>query len=93
MEDLKAILLPRVIAIDETEAQNFVQVFNRRMTEWKRWKRTEWQKRSAEDSFLLLRAGEYADSEDKLFSWETPTSMRNVDAECEARITTLYLQD
>lgn len=93
IENLRSVLLPRVRAIDVAEAENLERVLNKRASEWKRWKRTEWQKTSADDSFLLLRAGEYADAELKQYSWPIPTSMRNVDAECEAQITSLYLQE
>ena len=93
IENLKLILLPRVHAIDEAEVENFERVFEKRASEWNRWKRTVWEKKSADDSFLLLRAGSYADADNKLFSWSTPMSLRNVDAECKAQITTLYLQE
>lgn len=97
IESIKEILLPRVRKIDPAEEVNFEKVFNARASEWKRWQRTKWgeigQSTIASEYPLLRPAGSYATHEQKMLSWSTPTSMRNVDAECEAQITTLYLQD
>ena len=41
---------------------------------------------------LLTAAGSYLPSEDWRFTWATPMSMRNVDAECRAEITRGYLE-
>ena len=92
-EDLKTLLLPRVSAVDPAEVENFERVFDKRASEWRRWSRTVWEKKSADDSFLLRYAGDFADGDSRLLSWAVPTSMRNVDAECQAEITTLYLQE
>ncbi|MBW7881656.1 MAG: helicase [Caldilineaceae bacterium] len=91
IEGLKAILLPRVDVIDPSETENFVRVFEKRASEWARWKRTVWEMKSPDDDFLLRFAGDFADSGSRLLSWPVPTSMRNVDAECQAEITRLYL--
>jgi hypothetical protein len=91
--ELKTILIPRVEVIDPEERQRFEEVFDKRAAEWRRWQRTAWERRNADESFLLLRAGEYVEPENQLLSWQTPTSMRNVDAECEAQITSLYIQE
>ncbi len=93
ISDLKEILLPRVRMVDPAEQDNFEAVFNKRVKQWKRWQRTYWKKSSASPSFLLLHAGEYAEPEQKLYSWSTPTSMRNVDAECQAVISSLYITE
>ncbi len=95
IDDLKKLLLPRVEAVDSAEVDNFERIFEERASEWKRWQRTSWgqmnQYQAAQDMPLLRPAGAYATPEQKLLSWSTPTSMRNVDAECEAQITSLYL--
>jgi superfamily II DNA or RNA helicase len=93
IEQLRTILLPRVRVVDEAEVENFERIFRKRAKEWENWERTNWNKTTTDDNFLLLRAGEYADPNSKLYSWPTPTSMRNVDAECQAQITSLYLND
>ncbi|HAJ58090.1 MAG TPA: helicase [Cyanobacteria bacterium UBA8543] len=93
IEQLREILIPRIEAIDPDEVENFQQVFDKRASEWQRWQRTRWQKTSqtVDDIPLLRVAGDYASPESQRLSWATPTSMRNVDAECQAEITQLYL--
>lgn len=95
IDDIKKLLLPRVETIDSAETANFERVFEERAEEWRRWQRTSWGQMSqyqVTQAIPLLRpAGAYATAEQRLLSWSTPTSMRNVDAECEAQITSLYL--
>ncbi len=93
IEQLQQIILPRLEAIDPDEVENFQQVFEKRALQWQRWQRTHWDKtsRNTDDIPLLLVAGNYASQEWKRLSWATPMSMRNVDAECQAEITQLYL--
>ena len=92
--DLRKILLQRVKNINETECENFKRVFDDRAEkQWKAWEKTKWSKQNSTDSFLLFRSGEYIEPENRFTSWPTPNSMRNVDAQCEAAITTLYIRD
>jgi hypothetical protein len=91
---LESILLPRVQAIDPEEVERFKSTFRERTGEWERWQRSKWESfQQSDDIPLLRRAGEYADAERALLSWPTPMSMRTVDAECEAQITTLYIRE
>ncbi len=92
---LNSILMARVQAVDPEEAQRFQAVFDQRAGEWKRWERTKWGSFGAPgaDTPLLRPSGAYADEEARALSWPTPTSMRTVDAECEAQITQLYIRD
>jgi hypothetical protein len=87
-------LIKRINIVDPAEAQNFEQVFNKRAHEWERWERTKWEAKGDDNEIPLLRiAGSYAPADRAKLSWATPMSMRTVDAECEAIITTLYLQE
>jgi hypothetical protein len=82
----------RVQVVDHDESGTLEKVFERRLSEWKRWKRTRWDGQpSGADAPLLREAGEYAPGAIARLSWPTPTSLRNVDAECQAEITRLYL--
>ncbi len=92
VEQLEALLLPRVQFVDSAEMANFKDVFARRAGEWARWKRREWSGGTQDGDIPLLRAaGAYASRQQAQISWSTPQSMRNVDAECEMQITNLYL--
>jgi hypothetical protein len=96
IEELREILLPRVKQIDPDELENFESVFDRRAKEWQTWQRTEWSGKkfeTQEDVPLLHDAGQYLPPAARKISWPTPTSMRNVDAECVADVTTIYLTE
>jgi hypothetical protein len=93
IDQLKNILIPRIQAIDPDEEENFEKIFDKRALEWQGWQRTRWKEtiQTNQDIPLLRMAGAYASPGSQRLSWATPTSMRNVDAECQAEITQLYL--
>lgn len=86
INEIKEILLPRVQKIDPEEQENFENVFGKLAKEWKTWGRLRWEGWKDDNDPLLRRAGAYTPAEKKLGSWEIPTSMRNVDAECIVEI-------
>ena len=91
---IRDIIRRRILAVDKEELSNFEKVFDKRKSEWRRWQRTKWGTFGKVDQNSLLRqAGTYVASDQRFLSWPTPTSVRNVDAECEAQITRLYLGD
>lgn len=94
---LRTIVLDRVAKIDPAELGRVQEVFDRRMTEWKSGQRPRWTsnelKESPEDAPLMHRHGEYVPSQWNRLSWPTPTSLRNVDAECQVEISQLYIAD
>ncbi len=91
---IRDIIRRRIAAVDGEELDNFERIFEKREMEWRRWQRTQWGAFGRADSNALLRqAGAYAASDQKFLTWPTPTSVRSVDAECEAVITSLYLED
>jgi len=85
----------RVKSIDQEEMNNVQKVFERRISQWKTLRPSEWSKKSTTDEYpLLYSAGSYVDPTTKRISWATPNSMRNVDSSCLGEISTLYvLQD
>lgn len=89
VQELKSILDDRVAVVNEGAQSNFEKVFKRRSREWEKWERTKWSGSAASDDAPLLRpAGGYINPAFARISWPTPTSMRNVDAECQ---TDVYL--
>jgi hypothetical protein len=93
VERFQNLIMARTQIVDPAEAANVVRILGRRTQEWREWKRTRWSGGGSDEEIpLLRRAGEYATAEERRLSWSTQTSMRNVDAECEAVITTLYLE-
>ena len=95
LEFLKKIILQRVNAIDPDEFSNVERVFNKRIKEWCAWQPIIWQRdaKDIENIPLLREPGNYSSKIHITHSWSTPMSMRNVDAECRAQITTLYMQE
>lgn len=87
LEEIKAVLLPRVRAVDPQEEKNFLQVFEQKSREWKKWQPVKWTPSHSDADIALLRvAGAYATPEQEKQSWPTMQSMRSVDAECLAEI-------
>ena len=94
LNQIRNLLLPRIRSIDPEEVSNFERVFDARINEWQRWQRRRWDgTRWDEDPPLLREAGSYVSSEWARISWPTQRSLRNVDAECQVEITTLYLNE
>ena len=94
IDSIGDVIRRRIEAVDKEELDDFVEIFNKRKEEWRRWQRTQWGTfGQAGPNALLRQAGSYVASDQKVLSWPTPTSVRNVDAECESEITSLYLRD
>ena len=88
-----ALLAGRVETVDSEEALTLERVFAERQEEWNQWQRRIWQSGGADEEIpLLRRAGEYATRAAAQVSWPTPTSLRNVDAECRAEVSLRYVQ-
>jgi hypothetical protein len=87
------LLAARVSTVDPAELENLEDVFQARHDEWRRWRRIEWSRASGGEIPLMRRAGSYATPDAARLSWSVPESLRNVDAECRAEITTSYLHE
>ena len=93
---LREVLLERARLLARVEGRSAVRnledLFDRRRREWVGRKRTIWQDRKrGEDAALICEAGHFVPPGWRGLSWTTPLSMRNVDAQCQAVISQLYL--
>lgn len=87
------LLAGRVQSVDKEEEDTLERLFGDRRSEWITWQRRIWQSWGADEEIpLLRRAGEYATRTAAQLSWSTPTSLRNVDAECRAEVSLGYVQ-
>jgi hypothetical protein len=94
VDEFRELLIRRTEVVDPEELENVLRVLEHRGGQWRDWHRTRWDRHgSGEDTPLLRLAGTYVSPEDERHSWATLMSMRNVDADCEAEITTRYLAD
>jgi superfamily II DNA/RNA helicase len=88
------LLEKRVLAVDENERSHFEEMFNKRRREWETFERTRWRGQGGDEDFgLLRRPGEYVPRLVQKRSWATPTSLRNVDAECKAEVSPHYIEE
>ncbi len=91
----KQMLTRRVQVADPGEIHRMMTLLDQRIEEWKMWERTEWNTPPwGGESFnpLLRRAGEGDSASNKRKTWPTPTSLRDVDAECRFQITDAYTE-
>lgn len=92
-----ALLRNRAELVDKDELPVFDQWVAERSRQWARGERTTWataQYLNGDPKQGLMRpAGDLADPGNKNITWETPMSMRSVDAECRLSVTLDYLTD
>ena len=93
LEHFGRLLAERVAAVDPDEASSVLELFAKRSDQLRRWRRPRWGgyfDRDIDNVMLSAPQSELLRALD-VFSWPTPLSMRNVDAECDLEITPKYL--
>ncbi len=92
-----ALLRARADLVDPGELAVFDHWVDERSRQWDKGERTAW---AATTYFkgdpkqgLMRPAGELADPDNKNITWETPMSMRSVDAECRLDVTLAYVNE
>lgn len=96
-EDALTLLRDRASLVDQEELSVFDHWAEERTRQWQHGERTAW---AATSYFkgdpkqgLMRPAGELADPENKNITWDTPMSMRSVDAECRMDVTLAYINE
>ena len=85
------VLRKRLEIVDPSEKEYFESVLARLVREWDQRTPSLWNTYGSYDDVPLLHpSGKFLPPGARGLTWETPTSMRDVDAECQVRITTTY---
>lgn len=96
-DEAVALLRARAELVDSEELPVFDHWVDERSRQWQKGERTAW---AATTYFkgdpkqgLMRPAGELADPDNKNITWDTPMSMRSVDAECRLDVTLAYVNE
>jgi hypothetical protein len=96
-DDAIQLLRERAKIVEPDEIAMLDHIGKARARQWANWERTEWNANPAPfgDPLqgLMRFAGTLPDLQSRATIWDVPTSMRNVDAECQLEITQAYLFD
>jgi hypothetical protein len=88
-----SLLRDRAAIVDPSELGDLERIADLRSRQWGSWERTAWEANALGGDPLqgLMRyAGTLPDLNSKATTWDVPTSVRNVDAECQIRISSVY---
>jgi hypothetical protein len=90
---IEEIIRDRVLSIAPHEERSVMRKLRQRLEEWKAWSPVEYGRfgQPPEDAPLMHPAGSAERPEWNHRSWATMSSLRNVDASCEAEITDEYI--
>ena len=90
IDHIEQVIRERILNVDPDELDDTMKRFDERLADWKVWHPALWDPRRNKDwSFsddvpLMYGAGDHPNEAWSERGFETPTSMRSVDASCEA---------
>lgn len=93
ISSLRKIIEARANFVDSSEINYVLARFEKKLRQFNMWQRTLWYRPHQPEDSLLRRYETWVTEKVERTSWATPTSMRNVDAECQMDITTQYNQN
>ncbi|MCW2939950.1 MAG: helicase [Actinomycetia bacterium] len=89
------LLRDRAMAVDPDEVSVLDRLANSLAQQWDKWERTKWSANAFDGDpvqGLMRFAGTLPSLDSKAMTWDVPSSMRNVDAECQLEISLAYNQ-
>ena len=93
IEEFEKLVLNRLTNIDPDELEFYQTIISKRKSQWLRWQSADYDGKSQDTGVgLIYPAGKYLKEEFRNITWQTPNSLRNVDFECLAKITTHYIE-
>lgn len=94
LADAAAVLLrKRAEAVGVVDMADLERVLKKRLHEWRHWERTMWDANPHNgnpENGLMRFPGTAVGQDVRRRTWETPSSMRNVDANCRIQVTADY---
>lgn len=92
VDKFRPIIEKRVKSIDPDELTGFNGKFDKIIDEWSTLQRSEWGRQfgSPKEDDLMASSSNYVPTSQERFVWRIPSSLRTVDAECQAEITRRY---
>lgn len=91
LTDFRELIGDRAQIVSEDDVENLERLLSLRMSQWRRWDHLEWGGpfNQSEEVPLMVSAGAHVPPTWRSVVWPTPTSLRNVDQECQMEVPTL----
>lgn len=88
LDEFQEALLKRADTVLQGGTQGVKELIEARRDQWRRWDRSDWGSafRQSDDLPLMVSAGSYVPPSWRNVLWEVPTSLRNVDQECQMEV-------
>jgi len=91
LSDFRELIVARAKVVSADDVENLERLLSVRESQWRRWDHLEWGGpfNQSEEVPLMVSAGAHVPPTWRNVVWPTPTSLRNVDQECQMEVPTL----